>query len=131
MFEFHGWASIHVDDSGDPITQTIERRVERLSSKINDAISKVEAPNRDFRLRQLNGTTHLIFCGDHNHRDDSIIQFFKELANIAPMAYGQLYVRDDEDTRGYSNMMRKWILIRGQVWESTDDDMSPCIPTLE
>ena len=131
MFEFHGWATIHADDSDDPTLAELEDRERHLTDKIQDAIREVAAPNRSFHLDRLNGTAHLLFCGDHNHRDDAVIGFFERLAEIAPYSYGKLHVRDDEDSRSFENAMREWTLARGQVTESTDERMSPCIPTLE
>ena len=131
MFEFHGWATIHADDSDDPSGDDLAERQRDLTKRIQDAVREVEAANRVFHLHQLNGTLHLVFCGDHNHRNDSIIEFFTGLSEIASCSYGKLHVRDDEDTRGFENMMREWTLARGHVRESTDESMSPCIPVLE
>lgn len=131
MFEFHGWATIHAEDLDDPSGDDLAERERDLTKRIQDAIREVEAANRGFHLHQLNGTLHLVFCGDHNHRDELIIEFFEGLSRIAPNSYGKLHVRDDEDLRGFGNMMREWTLSRGHVRESTDDTMSPCIPILE
>ncbi|MCU0795398.1 MAG: immunity 7 family protein [Akkermansiaceae bacterium] len=131
MFEFHGWATIHADDLDDPCGDELAERERSLTRRVQDAIHEVEAANREFHLHRLNGTLHLVFCGDHNHRDESIIEFFRGLSEIAPHSYGKLHVRDDEDTRGFENIMREWTLARGHLRESTDKNMSPCIPTLE
>lgn len=131
MFEFHGWASIHADDSDDPSADEQEARERDLAERVQVTIRDVQATNRGFHLHQMNGTLHLVFCGDHNHRNESIIEFFKGLSEIAPHSYGKLHVRDDEDTRGFENTMREWTLARGHVRESTDESMSPCIPALE
>ncbi|MCH7227431.1 Imm7 family immunity protein [Haloferula sp. A504] len=131
MFEFHGWATIHADDSDDPAGDLMEDRERGIMAAVRDAIRRVEGANRDFRLNRLNGTAHLIFCGDHNHRDEAIIEFFKRLSKIAPHSYGKLHVRDDEDARGFENSMREWTMALGQVTESTDAQMSPCVPALE
>ena len=131
MFEFHGWATIHADDLDDPSIEELEARELALTARIQDAIREVETANRGFHLNRMNGTLHLIFCGEHNHRDESIIRFFGSLSKIAPHSYGKLHVRDDEDPRGFENTMREWTMARGQVREATDDSMSPCIPALE
>jgi Immunity protein 7 len=101
MFEFHGWATIHANDSDDPSVDESDARDRALTMVIREEIRKVDAPNRSFHLHGMNGTMHLIFCGDHNHRDDSVIDFFKRLSEIAPDSYGKLHVRDDEDSRGF------------------------------
>ena len=131
MFEFHGWATIHADDSEDPSGGDLEIRERDLTKKIQDAIREVEAVNREFHLHRMNGTLHLVFCGDHNHFDESILGFFRRLSLIAPHSYGKLHVRDDEDSHGFNNTMRQWTLARGRAIESIDQSMSPCIPTLE
>lgn len=131
MFNFHGWAVIHADDLDDPSCEEMAKRECELTTRIEEAIREIEVSSSKFHLHRLNGTIHLVFCGDHNHRDDSIVEFFRILSEIAPHSYGKLHVRDDEDTRGFENTMRELTLARGRVRESTDENMSPCIPTLE
>ncbi len=130
MFEFHGWATIHADDSDDPSSDELKGRESELTWKILDAIHEIKGSNRIFELHRMNGTTHLVLCGDHNHRNEEIIEFFVGLAEIAPHSYGKLHVRDDEDSRGFENTMQEWTLAGGRVTESTDERMSPCVPTL-
>ena len=131
MFEFHGWATIHADEPDAASVGRLEDLECPVITAVQDAIRTVEGANRDFRLNWMNGTAHLIFCGDHNHRDEAIIEFFKLLSRVAPHAYGKLHVRDDEDSRGFENSMREWTMARGKVTESTDARMSPCFPVLE
>ena len=134
MFEFHGWIAINEDESDEPDIAESDRRREVLCDEIESMIKILESENRSFHLhRELNGQSHLVFCGFHNHRDERIIDFFNEVGSRQPASYGKLHVRDDEDSRGSKgeNAMMQWTMTRGIVAESTDALMTPCIPKIE
>lgn len=128
MFEFHGWISINADDSDNPDNTILEHRENELSSQIEAWIHHLQRTNRAFHLhRDLNGSSHLVFCGFHNHRAEAIIEFFKKVAEHQPWSYGKLHVRDDEK----GDFMQQWTMARGRTIEETDERMSPCIPVIE
>lgn len=107
-------------------------REESLVLQIEGLIDIVKCENRKFHVhRNLNASSHLVFCGFHNHRDERIIEFFKAVGRKQPWSYGKLHIRDDEDARGYQNAMREWTMALGRVTEDTDQRMSPCIPAIE
>jgi Immunity protein 7 len=132
MFEFHGWIAINEDDSDDVDSSVLNQRRELLCDAIAICIEKLQGPSQSFHLhRSFNGTAHLVFCGFHNHRDERIIEFFRQVGELQPYSYGKLHVRDDEDPRGFQNMMQEWTMARSSIYESTDAQMSPCIPSIE
>ena len=132
MFEFHGWVSIIADDSDDADCTVLDKRRDELCSFIEKRIEIIKGHNREFHLhKSLNGSSHLIFTGFHNHRNEEIIDFFKIIAEHQPHSYGKLFIRDDEDSRGYQNTMQEFTMARSVVTEKTDETMSPCIPKIE
>jgi len=131
MFEFHGWVNIKADDSDDADTGILHARLNELSNQIEKEISSTEWHNTVLRLfKGLNGENHLIMTGFRNHRQQKIIDFFRWIAEKQPFSYGLLHVRDDEE-RGYENVFRVFSMARGEVKESTEKLLSPCIPKIE
>ena len=127
MFEFHGWASIHhhTHDT-DPVLQTA--CWDALSTYVDDI-------RCDFvRLQRYNGCDSLTIAGQHNHRNEYVIDLFRWIAANAPGSYGILYIRDDEDAKrdsDFTNVFRVWTLCRGDLTERDDPFLSPAIPIVE
>ncbi len=135
MFEFHGWATIRVDDRDDPDTSVIETREDAAMARVREAIQKADDEFSLFDLRRTgNGLIVLVAHGLRNHRYEPVIDLFRWVASALPFTYGLLYVHDDEDThRGANceNEFRVWRLARGEFQELVDPFLSPYIPTVE
>lgn len=72
--------------------------------------------------------------GLRNHRDATVVDFFRWLGSRASRSYGLLYIRDDEDSRrgkDYENKFRVWRLARGRLDELDDSFLSPYVPKVE
>ena len=63
--------------------------------------------------------------------EDNPVEFFEYIARLTPGSYGILYVMDDEDTDGFDNEFRVYVLSRGRVLEKKDVYLSPFIPIVE
>lgn len=134
MTEYHGWAIIrnHYSDLGFDEEERKKEELTEIISLIYKRIKEVENPNSSYSLRSFSyGFWHLTIEGDHNHKDDGIIQFFKWIAQIAVGSYGLLYVHDDEDKRGNENRFMVWRMKKGIVEELEDNLLSPYFPTVE
>ena len=127
MFEFHGWAAVsyHTHDTSFDQQEALWSRVEAYVR---------ELPTTLVRTQRHNGVDSVIAAGNSKRREDHIIQLFQWLSDVAPGAYGLLYIRDDEDThRGadHSNVFRVWRLCRGRLSEEDAPFLSPAIPIVE
>ena len=128
MIEYHGWAIIReaYDEKGED-----QSKLADIVKEIRQRILQIDTTNEFYDLRYLNGSLHLTIQGDHNHRDNQIIDFYKWVASIAVGSYGLLHVRDDEDSqRGNENKFKVWRMKRGQVDELDDTLLSPYFPTV-
>jgi hypothetical protein len=135
VFEFHGWATIRVDDRDDPDLDVLRRREEEAIGRLRTA---VKAADDEFSLLDLrrtgNGLIVLLAHGLRNHRYGPVVDLFRWVAAELPFSYGLLYVHGDEDMRGGSepgNAFRVWRLARGRFDELADPFLSPYIPTVE
>ncbi|KAI9135575.1 Imm7 family immunity protein [Acaryochloris sp. CCMEE 5410] len=91
-------------------------------------------PTNLVQFQRCNGCDSVSVAGQHNHRADYIVDLFVWIAKNAPGAYGILYIRDDEDSKrgaDYTNDFRVWKLCRGNLIETSDPFLSPCVPTIE
>ena len=136
MFEFHGWATICVDDHDDPVLDIKEQREAIAMTRIREALREAHDDFSLYELKRLgNGLIVLMAHGLRNHRQDAPIDLFRWLAAELPDSYGLLYIRDDEDSSrlatDHSNDFRVWRLAQGQFEEFDDALLSPCIPTIE
>jgi len=127
MFEFHGWASIHYHTHG---TNAFKQDAcwDALATYV------AEMPTSFVRLQRYNGGDSLTIAGQHNHRNEYVIELFRWIAANAVGSYGLLYIRDDEDSvRGadFENCFRAWRLCRGALTEMDDPFLSPAIPVVE
>jgi hypothetical protein len=129
MIVYSGWAVIRetYSESGED-----KKLLDDIIKSIKGRIGELEAHNEFYDLRLLNGEYHLTIKGDHNHRDEIIIDFFKWIADISVGSFGLLYVLDDEDIkRGNENKFKVWRMKKGKVDELDDPFLSPCNPTIE
>ncbi len=130
MFEFHGWATIRVPDTGfnpDRRHELEKIAVERLRQAIREADDKFSL----FDVRTTGNELIVLYAhGLCNHRYTKVVELFSWVAAELPESYGLLYVHDDE-ANGQENEFRAWRLARGELREMTDPFLSPCIPTLE
>lgn len=135
MFEFHGWATVRVDDHDDPDSGVIRGREEEAIVRLRAAIHKASDEFSFFELRRTSNEIIVLMAhGLRNHRYEPVIDLFKWLAAELPYSYGLLYVHDDEDhARGddHANEFRAWRIARGQCEELNDPFLSPYIPTVE
>jgi Immunity protein 7 len=126
MFEAHGWATVRGAgrESSDSARQDpeLEAAVAVLASVANIVV----------RLDScVNGESVLSLAAFKNHRAQAVIELFAWIAANRPTAYGLLYVRDDEDSRGFDNVFRVWRIARGKFEEMDDPFLSPVVPTVE
>lgn len=131
MFEFHGWATIRVDDADDPDMEILRRREESAMTRLRKVIREADDEFSHFDLRRTsNELVVLLTHGLRNHRYGPVIDLFKWVAAELPNSYGLLYVHDDEAV-GQENHFRAWRLARGQFDELADPFLSPYIPMVE
>ncbi|NLP13041.1 MAG: hypothetical protein GX383_00850 [Clostridium sp.] len=129
MYEFHGWATIrktpaNVDEEG----------LYEIADEIRSHIAKLNWGNNILNLHAVNGIYHILLAGCSNRKpinEDNPVEFFEYIARLTPGSYGILYVMDDEDTDGFDNEFRVYVLSRGRVLEKKDVYLSPFIPIVE
>jgi len=126
MFEFHGWAVLRWHESlpgSEEQMLAIRQAVEAARSECSTAALSMSG----------NDLTVVHVRGLRNHRVASIQRLFDVVAEQAPLSYGLLYIRDQEDPRGpeFANAFRVWRLALGQLTELADPFLSPCVPTIE
>jgi hypothetical protein len=135
MFEFHGWATIRVDDGDDPDLGVVRAREDTALARLQEAVTAADDEFSHFDLRRTgNGLIVLLAHGLRNHRFEPVLDLFRWVATELPFAYGLLYVWDDEDCRegrDQTNEFRVWRVARGDIQEFHDPFLSPCIPTIE
>jgi hypothetical protein len=135
LFEFHGWATIRVNDRDDADISVIHDREEQAIARLREAMQKADDGFSLFDVRRTsNGLIVLLAHGLRNHRYEVVIDLFRWLADNLPDSYGLLYVHEDEDhdrDANHENEFRVWRLARGELSELGDPFLSPCIPTLE
>src|SRR5262245_42465367 len=126
MFEFHGWTVLAWlgESTG-------------TAAQMGALAQAIEATRSEFTSTEFlttgNDLSVITFHGRRNHPVANILRLFEIVAKEAPASYGLLYIRDDEDARGveFGNSFRVWRLARGEIIESADSLLSPCIPTIE
>ncbi len=129
MYELHGWANIRentieVDDDG----------LNKIVDQIKEVISKLQWDRGLLQLNGINGEYHLTISCATNHRGqvtDDILGLYRYIANIASGSYGIIYIRDDEDMKGYENQFQVFVLVRGKLCKQEDPFLSPVIPVVE
>ncbi len=131
MIEYHAWATICPD------AEQLERgetSVERVVGAVLDAVAARKDYFAIVDAKVINGQGFLWAAGQANHRGSVIqglLDLFEEVGRLAPDSYGLIHVRDDEDSRGFTNEFRVWRLAQGRLEEFSDVLLSPCIPVIE
>jgi len=135
VFEFHGWATLRVDERDDPDLEGLRARQDVALGRLRHAIQQADDTFSFFDVRRTsNSLLVLLAHGLRNHRYDPVIDLFRWVAVELPNSYGLLYVYDDEDhSRGvdHSNEFRAWRLAQGRFEEAADPFLSPYFPTVE
>lgn len=128
MFEYHGWINVleSADADDDPHA---DARLDRIAARIDERVRELDSPCL-LDLRRMNGGVFVHLGGCPNHRDDSIVAFFREVGQLAQGSYGLLHVRDDEEP-GRENEVTVVRMVRGRLSTHTELLLSPCIPVLE
>ena len=124
MFEYHGWAAVY--DSLDSPSGAADGLTQAAYDAVAVALARVR---NDFQVadqRVVNGSCHVWLAGYRNHRQDAVIEVFREIAAAAPWSYGILYVHDDE-AGDDSNRWITWVMKRGSVTPHPDGFLSPHI----
>ncbi len=129
MIEYHGWVVVResFDEKGED-----DEKLNEIVRLVQNKIQSLNKGNEFYDLRYMNGTSHLSIQGNHNHRDEQLLDFFIWVAHNSVGSYGLLYVYDDEDRqRGNDNKFKVWRMKKGQVDEVDDVYLSPYFPTVE
>lgn len=129
MYEFHGWATIH-----ESIVEADAGRLDSIVNGLKDYISNLHWNSGLLNVYAVNGEYHLSLGGFLNRKTveaKEIIKLYLLIADRAPGSYGLLYTRDDEDTDGFENEFRVFVLARGILQEKKDIFLSPVIPVIE
>ena len=98
MFEWHGWATVDT-------SQEQEEQVRRLLAEAGGIA------NETVDSRWANGMLQVWLAGSHNHRDESVIELFRSIAELAPDSYGVLYALE----HGVGTRWDRWVMQRGSV----------------
>ena len=129
MIEFNGWVVIRESYNEEEENEII---LNSIIKQIELKITELDYTNEFYLLKPLNGTYHLSIMGNHNHRTENGIEFFKWISKISKGSYGILYVQDDEDyERGNENKFKVWCMKKGNVIELDDTFLSPMNPEVE
>ncbi|RNC79659.1 MAG: hypothetical protein ED557_14140 [Balneola sp.] len=134
MIEYHGWITLRFSDYDDGVKKQSEflKAFKKYLTESHPIIDEKKSKFIDY-----NGLEAFIFSSQHNHKDQSVfypIQILKWLAENGPGSYGTLYILDDEDHNDEidnSNIFKLWVLKRGKVYETNDQNLSPYIPECE
>lgn len=130
MVELHGWALIRENFVAD----SEEDNIERIVSRFRTEIRKLEIDEKLLRMDYCNGEAVVTATKLANHYSDDIkgiIDFFKQIAFVAPGSYGLLYLYNDEDTNGFDNVFQVFVLSKGSFVLHRDPFLSPYIPGVE
>ncbi|MEE1788796.1 Imm7 family immunity protein [Streptomyces sp. SP17BM10] len=128
MFEYHGWINVLESADADDGSHD-DARLRLIVERIDERIRELDSPYL-VDLRWMNAGAFVHLGGCPNHRDDSIVAFFREVGQLAPGSYGLLHVRDDEEP-DRENEVTVIRMVRGRLSTHTEPLLSPCIPVLE
>jgi hypothetical protein len=128
--QINGWAVINEsyvwDDNLNDQRQAI---VQRIAERIGEP-----AFNEMVEWRWLNGSAVVHVALQHNHYNasaDALIDFFRDIGEVAPGSYGQLHVHDDEGQFAPSGTVTVFVLARGELVRYTDPFFTPYVPNVE
>jgi hypothetical protein len=127
MFEWHGWATI-VASPGVGDDAQAEARQRDAEQQVARAICEAGGiSNETLDLRNANGLTHIWLAGAHNHRQDAVIEFFRQVVVTAPGSYGVMYALDHD----LGGPWERWVMRRGTITLEIDGSLSPHIGQVE
>jgi hypothetical protein len=78
----------------------------------------------------MNGSCHVLLSGLRNHRQDAVIDIYRDVATAAPWSYGMLYIQDDESAHD-ANRWVTWVMKRGAIAPHLDRFLSPHVGEAE
>jgi Immunity protein 7 len=128
MFEYHGWAAVF--DSLDSDFGAADCLTQSAYDAVADALARVRSDFQVADLRVVNGSCHVWLAGYRNHRQNAVIDAFRDIAAVAPWSYGILYVHDDE-AGDDENHWISWVMKRGVVVPHHDRFLSPHVGEVE
>jgi hypothetical protein len=127
VFEWHGWATIvaspGVED--DAAAEARQRDAEARVARVIGGAAGVA--NETLDVRSANGSVHIWMAGSHNHRDETVTDLFRSVAEAAPGSYGVMYVLDDDVSCTWEHLVMR----RGTVSREADTSLSPHIGVVE
>ena len=94
MFEYHGWATVRDSLEGD--SKAAEGLTHAAYNAVADALARADNDFQVADLRVVNGSCHVWLAGLRNHRQNALIDVFRDIAAAAPWSCGVLYIHDDE-----------------------------------
>lgn len=126
MYEWHGWATILASAGleDDAVADSRQRQVEAQVAELVERAQGVANETADVRF--ANGSVHLWLAGSHNHRQESVIELFRSIAELAPGSYGVMYVLELD-----AGDWERWVMRRGRVVSEADTSLSPHIGMAE
>jgi hypothetical protein len=128
VFEYHGWATVR--DSLDGGSEAADGLSQAAYDAVADVLVRVVNDFQVADLRVVNASCHVWLAGLRNHRQDDVIQVFREIAAEARWSYGVLYVYDDE-AEDDDNRWITWVMKRGAVTATPDGLLSPYVGEVE
>jgi len=126
-----GWATITSPSSGGEAQELLDATGRDIEAYLDaqDWRPWIELHRVDQAIvvQALYATNH------YNAGTDAMIDSFRFIAQVAPSAYGQLYIRDDEDQFGNHARNTEFVVVlaRGAITLATDPFFTPCIPNVE
>ncbi len=135
MFEYYGWIRVE-STSGRTVWRDDglhEPDEHTLYKQLEDKVAELrEMSRQSVDLRQtVNGLTSLKVAGLRNHRDQSVIDLFKWVAEHGKRSQGVLFFRDIEDTDrpyDYETQFRVFRLALGEFREMDELFEMPANP---
>jgi hypothetical protein len=126
MFEYHGWITLL------PTAEALNDEPPLRLGEIKNLVDEL-ADYALMDLQPMNGTYFIHLGGNPNRSEQhgpALVDLFVKVGQLAPGAYGLLYVYDNEHPE-HMQSFRVFRLARGMVTEHADHLLSPVIPTLE
>ncbi len=128
MFEYHGWVTVR--DSLDGDCEAADCLTHATHNAVVDVLGRVRNDLQFADIRVVNGSCHVLLSGLRNHRQDAVIDVYREVATAAPWSYGVLYIQDDESGDD-ANRWVTWVMKRGAITPHPDRFLSPHIGEVE
>ncbi|MHA3703126.1 Imm7 family immunity protein [Jatrophihabitans sp. YIM 134969] len=134
MFEWHGWATIRAGAASDD-DDAVDAAQRRAEAEVRAMVETFAGDrNEVFDLRNANGELHLWLAGNHNHRHEPAINFFRAVAVAvavavaAPGSYGVLHALDHNFI---TQPWQRWVMLRGRVTREVESALTPHLGRVE